>query len=397
MRIGDPSEGAADSEVENWEKTATEILALLPNPEPPFKPATAWSEYEKNAFRRIGFDRPDDRVPRNISDVLAAACKAVQVSSALHLPPRVAAVVVRFVRDFSEKEPELEEEDLENVTDEEMAQALEKSAGSFQHPSVESAFKDAVSSFREGRGMFGGSPDKAEPESEGRVKSMRDLIEVSSEEAEAEKPKSSDPIRTAPAAPRISHCPRCRWDLSVEDIGGEPTDEDRMRWAVSMYGGKPFCKEMPLLGGRWKVRFRELSATELSALASLASQAASQASQGPLVAALDFVGMAGKYHVDYANAVMRYRMPLQLCGIWRREGGWEEAPESSLEGWSKRFEIPTSNVDLLERVLGYVQDHLLKTESVYRIVQSLSNQFNFLTSRLEGEAYDPDFWPAVES
>lgn len=176
---------------------------------------------------------------------------------------------------------------------------------------------------------------------------------------------------TANLGPR--HCPHCDWDLAVADTI-EVTDDDKYAFLMSSLGGQPFQKIYQLLNGRLTVTLRQLRVDEVDACY---RQVYHDRQLNRFEAMADFV-----------EWVRRYRLCLELVDF-RSSENLVAFPES-LAGW--QHDVPEGEPTKLPAILQEVQQEVLKTESLYRMVGILAGKFNRLVAKLEANVENSDFY-----
>ena len=218
------------------------------------------------------------------------------------------------------------------------------------------------------------------------VKSLDDEVkEVFGSDATADERLAED----APAggtdehgggAPKLTHCPYCYWDLSVPNVV-EVTDDDRTTYITALVLGKLFTKTYMLFDGQLQVTFRCLAVGELDACF---RQVYKERVREEITSM-----------VDYWEKVGRYRMCLQLQRLHSPGNFDHDMPDGlSLQtnpGAIAYWEVPADDPEPLRRIEQYVSQNILKSESMFRIVNRLCSEFNRLVARLEVLSQRPGF------
>lgn len=214
--------------------------------------------------------------------------------------------------------------------------------------------------------------------------------------AEAPRAAAPPPPPTPPAPPAsetgaaapMTECPHCQWSLASPDVV-EPKYAEKMAFLQSMLGDKPFVQEAGLFGGQLVATFRTLTIGEMDVVY---KQAYRDRNAGRLDSEIDFWEM-----------VNRYRLMLQLQSV-RGAGGklLHDLPDAySLAAnpngtatWvtAEQADAMAPDETGLPDIQTYLLDKVLKTETVFRIVNNACRQFNRLVSKLEAMADNSDFW-----
>lgn len=212
---------------------------------------------------------------------------------------------------------------------------------------------------------------------------------------EAQDATAAAPVKPAPAAPApaadaappsagglepLTHCPRCRFDLS-HAFTVEPTERDKMVFLTGFWNGDRFDKDVELLGGKLIVRFRSLTSKE-------ATMALTQVRMDT---------KTGKVadSAEWYMALMDYRLAMSIAQIRDQSGAVisEVPPIDEIEYEGPADGHPeTPLVPLQEFVLSKV----LSQESLRRVVGQHHRQFQRLVEALEAMSSEPDFWKGIE-
>lgn len=187
----------------------------------------------------------------------------------------------------------------------------------------------------------------------------------------------------------LTHCPHCRWDLSLPDIA-EPPHGDKIAFIQCMVGDRPFVREYQLFGGTVNVTFRTLTTREIDIVY---KQAYQDRQEGKL-----------PNELDYWERVNRYRLMLQLQSFKSDgPGGFHkdlpDAYSSSTNptgtGWwvtPEQEKGMTPGETAIPVIEDWMVSEVLKTEAVFRVVNNVCNQFNRLVAMMEAMADNTDFW-----
>ena len=169
-------------------------------------------------------------------------------------------------------------------------------------------------------------------------------------------------------------CPHCGWDYA------EPGDNDKRLFLASVIGGTRFHKDVELFGGAVSVRYRTLT-TEESDLA--LRQTSFDFRDGK-------VPDQGEVYRVYTN----YRMAMAITSI-TTPSVVHDLPELADIEWDKppEGEDEQTALPILEARLN---DTVLSSESMRRVVGLEHQRFQRLVERLEARVDDPDFWKGTE-
>lgn len=165
-------------------------------------------------------------------------------------------------------------------------------------------------------------------------------------------------------------CPRCRFDMTKTEVV-EPTREDRYAWLASLFGAR-FRKSYLLYGGQVRISFRSLTTAETNLTHDQTLHDLASRSDAGLPAYMDWL--------------FSYRMALSLESI-------ELADSRKLVVPADRFlEAKTGSGDdnRLKGLLQYVRTHILRSESLNRVVTRKFQEFQRLIEWMEADE-DRDF------
>lgn len=98
----------------------------------------------------------------------------------------------------------------------------------------------------------------------------RALYGAGPEEAPAE-PAAPAPAPKEEDMFQNRNCPRCGWQVDQNNVH-VPTDADKLEFMESVLGSRPFAKEVELMGGRMRARFRMVTVTEEDAITEYLNQ-----------------------------------------------------------------------------------------------------------------------------
>ena len=193
----------------------------------------------------------------------------------------------------------------------------------------------------------------------------------------AEPPPHDHAVETGTAMP-VTNCPRCLWNLKLP-FDATPTKRDKETYLAAMLGVTRFVKKVPLFGGHASVTFRSLTTKE----ANMVSRQ------------LGYDLRAGRIREDgeFWGDLMAYRLALSLQQFVTDQHVAIDVPAIN--------DIPyTANPDEDETPLvpmvKYINEEVLNTESLRRVVGMEHRQFQRLVEALEAASSDPDFWEGIE-
>ena len=180
------------------------------------------------------------------------------------------------------------------------------------------------------------------------------------------------------------NCQHCGHDLS-QPSGIEPTSADKVVFAQSIMGQKPFIKSYPLLGGQMEIRFRTLTGMEIDAI------------YRRLFHERDKRLITTEF--DFMERIARFRLYLQISQIRTGENivelpeGLSEETNPNADGyWDFDGKDKLEHLPLVEK---YVMEHVLNTEVLNRVARQQAAQFNRLVAKLEARVDDASFWKAT--
>ena len=201
-----------------------------------------------------------------------------------------------------------------------------------------------------------------------------------------ELPKDAE---TGVAAPVLTHCPHCSFDLGMK-APPEPAYGEKMAFLHALLGEKCFEKTYALLGGNLTVTFRTLLTAELEVMYKQAHR--DRSTQRILVES------------DYWERLNRYRLFLQLRSMTGADGqmvhllpkGLSKETNPDAETFWETDLTAEPNETILRGVEDHIVGKILKNESVFRIVNNACNEFNRLVAKLEAMVDNSDFWLRTE-
>lgn len=188
----------------------------------------------------------------------------------------------------------------------------------------------------------------------------------------------------AGGAPELKECPHCGFDLSQHD-DLPVTDEDKRSYLISIRGQKRHRKRVSLMGGSLVVVFRSLT--------SLESDMAHR--QISIDGMHDLKSSIIQGQTAHWRNLMTYRLIMGLESIWTPETGVIEVDEVGSVSFTKE-ECPSPNT-VLYAWLPAVLDSALPMETTRRIVGDSYHQFQLVVEKMEANAANENFWPAIES
>lgn len=171
--------------------------------------------------------------------------------------------------------------------------------------------------------------------------------------------------------PPIEICPRCGWDLKIP-YKVEVSDDDRLRFQTALLSGTRFTKAYLFFDGAMRVVFRSLSSreAELSYACTMAD------------AAKDLADKAYRSALEYWGNLISYRLALSLQEFYTERLGAVCLEEFDKLEFSGLSESP-SDFDKLRALHEYVFNHVLKLESIKRMVGTLFQEFQRVYEQLE--------------
>ncbi len=370
----------------------------------------AYTEAEKRVLAALNINE-NEEMPANLAEILAQhgltqqqftsmqqTKRVIRSDADTYIPPvpldtpPVVAKTVDIETLSAERQQEIREAIAEAraVETENRVLRNQEAAVSTLPPDIQQAILDANDVTRVQK--------KAEPVPAKQVLAEQGQTETPQPARRAARPQTA-PLPPPPApvekekAPStftgdtLQNCPFCHHNLEkAHNI--EPTPEDKLIFLQALLGEKQFVKNYSLYGGRLVAVFRALTVTELDALF---RQINYDIQSNKLLDA-----------TAVEERLQRYRMCLQLVSLtsptFRHEmpSGFTPATSpNAVTHWELPDDLATGDVGIgcvEEFILGTV----IKTESVYRALSLVCNEFNRLNSKLEATGHDSDFWEAIE-
>ena len=210
-----------------------------------------------------------------------------------------------------------------------------------------------------------------------KIEAAKKTPEAAATPPAAEPPQHDHAVDTGTNLP-VTNCPRCLWNLKMP-FDATPTKRDKEVYLAAMLGVTRFVKKVPLFGGHAAVTFRSLTTQE----ANMVNRQ------------LGYDLRAGRIHEDgeFWGDLMAYRLALSLQQFVTDKHVAIDVPAIG--------DIPyTANPDEDETplvpMLKYINEEVLNTESLRRIVGIEHRQFQRLVEALEAASSDPDFWQGIE-
>lgn len=191
-----------------------------------------------------------------------------------------------------------------------------------------------------------------------------------------------------------ANCPHCDWPLHMPGTA-EPEHSDKMSFLHAMLGAKCWQKDYELFGGNVHVIFRTLSARELDAIY---EQAYQDRDRGEYQTDLDFWERVNRYRLFLQLQRMSADGPKGYMHDMADGLSKDTNPEATGFWWNKEKDDPELNGDKtpLKLVQEYIVENVLKTEALFRVVNTSCNQFNRLVAKMEAMAANSDFWKPTE-
>lgn len=214
-----------------------------------------------------------------------------------------------------------------------------------------------------------------------------------------------EPVAAEPATPDDEYeshsglhsgtmiCPRCLWNTN-EPFEIKPTDRDKQVFIAAVLGCTRFEKQYDLLGGKLKVFFRSLLATEV---ASLNSQLNWHARRG------DITGDG-----EYVLWLMEYRLVMSLSKLVSGDNASRSVLSlAEFEAtYPNTFEkVPTARDSLglpVKAPTGLMAMHewfykdIVNVEFMRKIIAQTHRSFQRLVEGMESMAENEDFWQGIE-
>jgi hypothetical protein len=345
------------------------------------------TDFERKQLEAIGWEKGTP-VPGNAAELIAAIQQEASVEGLLPVPADTPPLAMPPPVDIS-RLPQAKQQELREALEEagryhdEFLEQEAATAG--MAPGVAEAMRVANTVARnnpQGPGLAvvddRPRPSQARPKQTGWQR----------QETPPEPPPESppDPATNPPigelsstGAIGITHCPHCSWDLKRPDPS-DPSDDDKRTYLMAALGGPGhrFTREVSLLAGTIKIRYRELTGNEAdAALTQIADDVRSRRVVGD---------------GEWWQRLMDYRMTqaidyIDVRDVGRVFEGVELDEVESDDGNPTPF--PALNSHLLTNVLH--------SESIRRAVGQGYMRFQRLCEKLEANADDASFWEGIGS
>lgn len=185
----------------------------------------------------------------------------------------------------------------------------------------------------------------------------------------------------------MTHCPHCNADLAMPAIP-EPDNLEKLAYLHYFLGEMNYVKEYELFGKNMIVAFRTLAPGEEDVIH---RQVYRERSLGII-----------NESTDFWERVNRFRLFLQLKEIRTNQtvktlpdGLSSEVNAAASVFWD--FKPPDEESTILPQIETYMLKHVMKTESIMRVLWKTCSQFNRLVVKMEENVHNSDFWPATEA
>ena len=173
-------------------------------------------------------------------------------------------------------------------------------------------------------------------------------------------------------------CPNCGWDTTNHEAI-EVLETDKYAFMASVLGESRFYKDIELFGGAVTVRYRTLTTQE-------ADLALEQCSNDYRDGVIEDQNSFFRKHADY-------RLCMGVDKIVVQERTHAIPPVDEIEWDKPKAGEPRQTA--LPTLLNYVGLHILKNESVRRVVGMTHQKFQRLVERMEANVDNSDFWKAT--
>ncbi len=190
-----------------------------------------------------------------------------------------------------------------------------------------------------------------------------------------------EPTADTGASPKLTHCPRCAWDLSAP-FETPPTEADKCAFVASIFGIAPFQKQYMLMGGHLGFTFRELTPGETDLVT---QQCGYDVHEGRIIGDGQFLA-----------AVWQYRLCLSLRHVLKSGVVHVAVPsvtDHAAIGYRPEPGVPSTPLPALQQ---WVHTYALRTESLRRLASIHHQQFQRLVESLEAMVSEPSFWRGIE-
>ena len=159
----------------------------------------------------------------------------------------------------------------------------------------------------------------------------------------------------------------------------DPNDNDKQTFMQCVLGGQTWKKVYSLMDDQLAVTIRQLTPAEVDACF---QQTHSERNRG-----------LHPEPSDFYEQLLRYRMCLQLVDV-RSGENLIPFPES-MDTWEGVAVDPDPTT--LPQIMKDVYAKVIHTESMNRILSTMTAKFNRLVSKLEVNVESPDFWKETKS
>jgi hypothetical protein len=316
---------------------------------------------ERAVLERFGW-KDGDPVPDNLATIIAdAAMDAVDLDN---MPPpvdmRTPALKLPQEVDMS-KLPEAEQDKyaqvLASLTDAKLkVLAEEELQASFvsDDPTVNSAsINAAIRAAAEPTNLF--KDDTKDADYASGVK----------------KPEANASEESVQQTSGPKYCNHCGWNQAMDD-GIEVTEQDRIGFLQTLLGLQPFSKTFSLYGGRLNVTVRALTPDEVDMCFRQVF--------------LDRSKDRTTNHAEEAEALARYKTCLQIQEITGPDLHYVCPPKMSANDGE--------DTEVYRRWLQFMKD-VDRSETLHRNLLGVVGRFNALVNKLEDNADNESFWPAI--
>lgn len=192
-------------------------------------------------------------------------------------------------------------------------------------------------------------------------------VQVVDDLQEEPAPKPEPAPRESELADPNKRCAYCGWPASQDDIT-KLTEGDKLAFVAAILGGRPFRKTYSFYGGQLKLTFRTLSPQELDAAH---GQVYKDIRDGLLASPADEREKLARY----ISLMMLAQMTL----------GGRQVP------------LPTIDPSDIRKTWTTFEKEVLSSTSMMHHVVGAAGRFTRAVEKLEVNAENPDFYPAIDS
>jgi hypothetical protein len=172
--------------------------------------------------------------------------------------------------------------------------------------------------------------------------------------------------------PRVKYCRHCGHNQAIKDVI-EVTEVDKIGFLQTLLGLQPFAKEYKLYGGRFTLQLRTLLPEEMdTCFRQVFTDRQKNRTTNP---------------AEEAEHLARYKASLQVVRL--------TGPGLNYVAPQEHPEAPKGDTYVYQAWLQFQQD-VDRSETLHRILLGTVNRFNLLVSRLEDNADNENFWPAID-